>query len=946
MSIAERAQSIATPARPSLRFVRSTPQQSAAPESQPSFKVPHLPAKVLRPPRRDSSPGENLLETVSAPPAIEILSDGSSSGPHSPSPVEGEQSDHYVDPGSQPTGPSLNEGSPLASQAVETVAEEPDSTQVTRDGSSAAARPRRGRPRTLLRDAQGNSVRPGTTRKTRAGGKLNTQVVKRRPGRPRLDGRELVTVIQDGVESMVRSRDLKRLSKKPRRVQTPDEESNWEEEEEPEDGYQPRGPTSRFKMPEPPAPISRGPPDQVPEDVMAAYASHAALLQSRTETGLPQLYAAFQTFWIPRRANYFVLMGGTGGGLPYQALTSQGGGPGSSTAVHLSNPSFFYWDPLPLVPGGVRCPAAACSNLLSHAGLVKQPKRVYIEGVSARDPYVGFWIVAARYKCQKCGVRGTANPKVYSSYVAWDQRILENLPPLIRSEFPAVERKRQGRKVFFAAEVALPAQHKMDPQFVSAMIPTQEPQPQAGPTTSAAVSGSNGLSETAHQLDPSGSVAPVNTAPIDQPDHHSLPLPPQAPSPPQLSVQTQPPASGSREEEGEAAERLFAELLFGVTHPHAEESVNAQVQAGAGTSQVVELGNGPDQVLGTTEAEPLDTALPVPESHEAPLPAGSSTAGQSTRPQDANMDLIGGEAPSATEVGGAASSSGHPSGGSSTSGHQFQSHTDIPQPYYPLVGTSSSAPPLEPSPSPQTPSSSPTPPGPSTSTSQMPVLSASAVTHPYFAQFKAPTPQVTAPPPIVFFNPFITPGGSAPASTVAPSVPSWPLSLSSSQPGSSSSTISSYPALTGAIMPSHDANPVQAPGLPIPIIGSYDSQSQVQVQVKKRRGPRKCSKCLQAGCKGANGVQYCPNPCIGCKQVDCKKPHTIRGNLCVESGSRSGTGQLGELVPLEPSPSNSDSANGSGEAGQGDVHMHDAEGELEHELDRPVDVTGSNGLVE
>ncbi|KAG9033553.1 hypothetical protein FS837_002439, partial [Tulasnella sp. UAMH 9824] len=893
-SEAERAQSLAaSPLKPASSFSRSAPRSTVGPETPSHFKVPDLPTKVIRPQRRSSSLQEAPVydftdeERRSTSPRPEPRQTGS------PIPVydftdeevpNGEASQHQEGVEFQLPGRLSTGGGPSTSQFTEMVEDEPEPIRAAQEESQEAQRPQRSRTRTQPRDAVGKFAKPLTNRKTKVGGRV-TPIVKRKPGRPRLDGGKSIAVVQDGTDSAVRTRGPKRGAKRASRRPPTDSEPDVGDDGSEDDDHS-RGPTTRFRMPPAPLPVSRGPPGQVPQDVMAAYASHSALLQSRTDTDLPQLYAAFQTFWIPRRANYFVLMGGAGSGLPYSAITSQGGGPGSSTAVHLSNPSFFFWDPLPLVPGGIRCPASECSNLLQQAGLVKQPKRVYMEGNTAvsNDPYIGFWIVAARYKCQNCGVRGTANPKVYSTYVAWDLKILERLPPLVRAEFPAVERKKGGRKAFFAAEIALPAEHRMDPQFVSTMLPTQ-PQPPVQNPASSAVPEPNGPSELPVDPGPSHSTAP-DVASIGQVDNPGSSLP-QAPSPQHVPARAQPPASWSREAEelGDAAGQLFAELLFGgASEPAAAdgESGETSAQAVAGTSQTIDPGDGPNGASGiTTVTDSLAVASQVVE----PLPSGSSTTGPLVQSQAEEVDSTTQEGPSAPDVGGpAASSSNHRSGSTTAVAHQHQPHRGIPRRDH----SGSDPPPLSPprgaQPLPfQTPSASPTPPVASTSAAPVPIPSALAGMHPYYAQFKAPTPQFTAPPSIHFFTPFVPPGSSAPGSALAPSVPSWPPTVPPPlpQPGPSGPVISSYSTLAGAVTQPQNANH-PAPTLPIPVIGTFNAESHVVVQVKQRQGPQKCSKCLQLGCKGANGVQHCPNPCAGCKQVDCEKPHTLGGNLCLE----------------------------------------------------------------
>ncbi|KAG8990952.1 hypothetical protein FRB90_001532 [Tulasnella sp. 427] len=856
-SLTERAQSLAATASTSSKFVRNTALRSV--ERQSSFKVPGLPAKLLRRPRRPSSVSskEDASGDVSALP---LTSDEEQPGEsQSAIQVEEDVSEHEVEPS------QLSDPSKAADERNVT----PDATRTPRGRPKA-------RPRTAPKSS-GKSV------------KRATQTVKRRRGRPRKDGRDLVTVVQDGVESVARLRPdkKKRATRRNGGMDGGEDPSSAEDDASEDEYYQARGPTSRFVVP--PAPITRPPSDRVPQDVLAAYASHSALLQSRTETGLPQLYAAFQTFWIPRRANYFILMGGAGGGLPYHTLTAQGGGPGSSTSVHLSNPSFFYWDPLPLVPGGVRCPAPGCTNVLHQAGLVKNPKRVFIEGndVVSKDPYVGFWVVAAKYKCHRCGVRGTSNPKVYSSYVAWDQRILEQLPPLVRSEFPAVEKRRNGRKSLFAAELALPPEHRMDPQYVSTSIPAQSMQPRTDVNPAAAVP-----SQSLHQ---SHRAQTTGLQPPEPVDHPITSAPTQDSSAPASDQNT----AREAEEVGEAAGRLFAELLFGLNQPSIEEDQDpvAPPEPGVGSSVAVERGDGVNADSGM-EVEVVDDSQTVAVGERTSVRAESTVVEESVQAQSTVRPLSN------------ARSSSSVNGGTTivvAEATQVLHTANLAGTNLPLSFTS---PPFE------TPSATPTPPVPSASTA-----SASSVgVHPYYAQFKAPAEQVAPSPSIMFFNPFGAPGGGA----LVPSIPSWPPNLINAQPGSAAPSVSTYSTLAGAIVPTHDhSGHGHPPILPVPIAGSPEA--------KKRRGPRKCSKCLQVGCKGANGVQYCPNPCAGCRQVDCKKPHTTRGNLCVsgESGYRSTGVDLGGLVPMQPSPSNSDLANGNGE----DVGMRDAEGEVEHAPD-------------
>ncbi|KAG8981366.1 hypothetical protein FRB90_007304, partial [Tulasnella sp. 427] len=738
-SLTKRAQSLAATASTSSKFVRNNALRSV--ERQSSFKVPDLPAKLLRRPRRPSSVSskEDAPGDLSALP---LTSDDEQPGEsQSAIQVEEDVSELEVEP-SQLSNPS---------RAAEEWNATPD-----------AARPRRGRPKARPRTAPKSSGKSA---------KRATQTVKRRRGRPRKDGRDLVTVVQDGVESVARLRPdkKKRATRRNAGMDGGEDPSSAEDDASEDEYYQARGPTSRSVVP--PAPITRPPSDRVPQDVLAAYASHSALLQSRTETGLPQLYAAFQTFWIPRRANYFILMGGAGGGLPYHALTAQGGGPGSSTSVHLSNPSFFYWDPLPLVPGGVRCPAPGCTNVLQQAGLVKNPKRVFMEGndVVSKDPYVGFWVVAAKYKCYQCGVRGTTNARVYSSYVAWDQRILEQLPPLVRSEFPAVEKRRNGRKSLFAAELALPPEHRMDPQYVSASIPVQSMEPRAD-GNSVALPAETAASQALHESHPSQTTGPP---PSERVDHSVTSAPTQdstAPSSDQITAR-------EAEEVGEAAGRLFAELLFGLNQPSIEDQAPvAPAEPGVGSSEAVERGGGVNAGSGM-EVEVAD-ASPMAIGEATSVRAESTVVEESVQTQS-TVRSVSNAGPSSSMNGGSSSVVAEAT--------QVLRTANLAGTNVALSCTSS---PFE------TPSATPTPPVPSASTA-----SASSVgVHPYYAHFQAPAVQVAPSPSIMFFNPFGASGGGA----LVSSIPTWPPNLIHAQPGSAAPSVSNYSTLAGAIVPTHD----------------------------------------------------------------------------------------------------------------------------------------------
>ncbi|KIO19733.1 hypothetical protein M407DRAFT_246075, partial [Tulasnella calospora MUT 4182] len=67
----------------------------------------------------------------------------------------------------------------------------------------------------------------------------------------------------------------------------------------------------------------------------------------------------------------------------------------------------------------------------------------------------------------------------------------------------------------------------------------------------------------------------------------------------------------------------------------------------------------------------------------------------------------------------------------------------------------------------------------------------------------------------------------------------------------------------------------------------------------KQKRKRKCSKCLQVGCKGNRSVALCDNPCAGCKRFCCAELHRAGRNLCLKPDR--GTPALPSLPNPEPS---------------------------------------------
>lgn len=185
----------------------------------------------------------------------------------------------------------------------------------------------------------------------------------------------------------------------------------------------------------------------LPPGVQAAYSSHLPLLRQRSEGGVPILYQAYRTFWLPRNSNYFVLTDPTHPART-EVLNAPTSGDPPTADVQVSNPSFFYWDPLPLLPSPLQCMSPGCSYNLEHDGFAKVLKKVASQSEDADALSSGFWLVAARYKCEHCKASVAGSGKRYNSIIAWDPRLLAKLPPALRAEFPAVE----VQKRFYALE--------------------------------------------------------------------------------------------------------------------------------------------------------------------------------------------------------------------------------------------------------------------------------------------------------------------------------------------------------------------------------------------------------------------------------------------------------------------------------------------------------------
>ncbi|KAG8893935.1 hypothetical protein FRB99_001623, partial [Tulasnella sp. 403] len=183
---------------------------------------------------------------------------------------------------------------------------------------------------------------------------------------------------------------------------------------------------------------SRANASGVPKDVLIAFDNHLPNLKARGESGLPELYEKYRTFWVPQQSHFFLLMSAPRMAKPRPDLTSGTRWHPDST-VTLCNPSFFFWDPLPLVPGGIRCPRPQCTKLLKHGGFGQAPKRVHIVSSgetsmpSTTEPSTadGFWLIVAQYRCPSCV--DPDSPTGTFMYMAWDEVVLSMLPPVLRA---------------------------------------------------------------------------------------------------------------------------------------------------------------------------------------------------------------------------------------------------------------------------------------------------------------------------------------------------------------------------------------------------------------------------------------------------------------------------------------------------------------------------------
>ncbi|KAG8919193.1 hypothetical protein FRC00_011637 [Tulasnella sp. 408] len=160
-----------------------------------------------------------------------------------------------------------------------------------------------------------------------------------------------------------------------------------------------------------------------PPSVLTAFKLLLPSLYRRSARNVPELYEVSQTFWIRKDEA--------------KAATDNSEAP-STSADPPSEPTFFYWDPMPLTTNPLLCPLKLCGKALERFGHAPAPRPVVVQ---PDDVEVAFWIIGARYQCTDCAaqVKGKGKTKTHPGYVGWDERIMSQLPASIRKEFPALE---------------------------------------------------------------------------------------------------------------------------------------------------------------------------------------------------------------------------------------------------------------------------------------------------------------------------------------------------------------------------------------------------------------------------------------------------------------------------------------------------------------------------
>ncbi|KAG8938429.1 hypothetical protein FRC04_008651, partial [Tulasnella sp. 424] len=281
-------------------------------------------------------------------------------------------------------------------------------------------------------------------------------VIKLRPSLPKKDGTKRVSIVHDGVERFVKSREIRRLNTS---TNTPVSNLLSRPAGSSEDSFfdlvasvenailgsqsASKGSSDSVTLDQLGSPATKvgsagtvehspiGSSTQntdIPASVVTALKLHLPFLFRQSKRGIPELYETSQTFWVPKAYE------------PTSTNTTSGDSHPTRTDES-AEPTFFYWDPIALASNGLLCPSVPCGKALERFGHARSPRPVRVQ---PDDADVAFWIIGARYRCTGCtGQQKKDKPKADPSYVAWDERIMSQLPDAARKEFPAVEMRKQ-----------------------------------------------------------------------------------------------------------------------------------------------------------------------------------------------------------------------------------------------------------------------------------------------------------------------------------------------------------------------------------------------------------------------------------------------------------------------------------------------------------------------
>ncbi|KAG8940926.1 hypothetical protein FRC04_004881 [Tulasnella sp. 424] len=166
----------------------------------------------------------------------------------------------------------------------------------------------------------------------------------------------------------------------------------------------------------------------IPASVVTALKLHLPSLYLRSKRGIPELYETSQTFWsqTPRTDIYH----------HHERRPS----PNSNRRVSCAH--LFLLGSYGASKLRLTLPFSTLREAVgTFRSRVRSPRRVRVQ---PGDSDVAFWIIGARYRCNGCtGQQRKGKAKANPSYVAWDERIMSQLPDAARKEFPTVEMRKQ-----------------------------------------------------------------------------------------------------------------------------------------------------------------------------------------------------------------------------------------------------------------------------------------------------------------------------------------------------------------------------------------------------------------------------------------------------------------------------------------------------------------------